>query len=79
MVTVCVRGSAQHAVQAGRGVERAAVVDGVRRSLQTGFVYTSHDLSEDLLDQAYGMLADLVAMDQVAALSNATMILEIAP
>ncbi|HET9600882.1 MAG TPA: 2-oxoglutarate and iron-dependent oxygenase domain-containing protein [Acidimicrobiales bacterium] len=38
--------------------ERQAVVDGVRRSLQTGFVYTSHDLPEDLLDQAYDMLAD---------------------
>ncbi|MFV0259908.1 MAG: isopenicillin N synthase family dioxygenase [Acidimicrobiales bacterium] len=35
---------------------RAAVVDGVMRSLRTGFVYTSHDLSEDLLDTAYGML-----------------------
>ncbi|MFM8381059.1 MAG: isopenicillin N synthase family oxygenase, partial [Actinomycetota bacterium] len=35
---------------------RAAVVDGVRRSLTTGFVYTSSDLSEDLLDTAYGML-----------------------
>ncbi len=29
----------------------AAVVDGVRRSLATGFVYTSHDLPEDLLDE----------------------------
>ncbi len=28
------------------------------RSLQTGFVYTSHDLSDELLDQAYGMLAE---------------------
>ncbi len=37
---------------------RKAVVDGVRRSLQTGFVYTSHDLSETLLDDAYGMLRD---------------------
>ncbi len=32
------------------------MVDGVRRSLATGFVYTSHDLSEDLLDSAYGLL-----------------------
>jgi len=38
------------------GAERRAVVDGVRRSLATGFVYTSHDLSDDLLDSAYGML-----------------------
>ncbi len=38
------------------GSQRRAVVDGVRRSLQTGFVYTSHDLSEDLLDTTYAML-----------------------
>ena len=42
----------------GDAPARRAVVDGVRRSLQTGFVYTSHDLSEDLLDQAYDMLAE---------------------
>ena len=40
------------------GAARRAVVDGVRRSLETGFVYTSHDLSESLLDDAYGMLAE---------------------
>ena len=40
------------------GERRRAVVDGVRASLSTGFVYTSHDLSEDLLDTAYGMLAE---------------------
>ena len=37
---------------------RAAVVDGVMQSLRTGFVYTSHDIPEDLLDTAYGMLAE---------------------
>lgn len=36
---------------------RAAVVDGVRRSLATGFVYSRHDLGEALLDEAYGRLA----------------------
>ncbi len=46
------------AFEQGDETARRAVVDGVRRSLQTGFVYTSHDLSEDLLDQAYGMLAE---------------------
>src|SRR6478735_11907588 len=46
------------AFERGAAAERSAVVDGVRRSLATGFVYTSHDLSEDLLDQAYGMLAE---------------------
>ena len=30
----------------------------MRRSLETGFVYTRHDLSEDLLDTAYGMLVE---------------------
>lgn len=41
-----------------RGDQRAreAVVDGVRRSLATGFVTTSHDLPQDLLDEAYGLL-----------------------
>ncbi|MEM9036088.1 MAG: 2-oxoglutarate and iron-dependent oxygenase domain-containing protein [Actinomycetota bacterium] len=45
-----------HAFETGSAAERAAVVDGVRRSLRSGFVYTSHDMSEDLLDTAYGML-----------------------
>ena len=45
------------AFERGSSAQRRAVVDGVMRSLATGFVYTSHDLSEDLLDTAYGMLA----------------------
>jgi isopenicillin N synthase-like dioxygenase len=49
------------AFERGGPAERAAVVDGVRRSLATGFVYTSHDLSRDLLDAAYGMLAEFFA------------------
>jgi isopenicillin N synthase-like dioxygenase len=44
------------AFEQGTAEQRRAVVDGVRRSLATGFVYTSHDLSTDLLDRAYGML-----------------------
>ena len=39
------------------GQARRAVVDGVTRSLATGFVYTQHDVSEDLIDTAYAMLA----------------------
>lgn len=35
---------------------RAAVVDGLMRSLTTGFVYVKHDVSEDLIDEAYGLL-----------------------
>ena len=46
------------AFEQGSATARKAVVEGVRRSLETGFVYTSHDLSEDLLDTAYGMLAE---------------------
>ncbi len=37
----------------GDHVTRKAVVDGVRRSLETGFVYARHDLAESMLDQAY--------------------------
>jgi isopenicillin N synthase-like dioxygenase len=44
------------AFERGSVTERRAVVDGVRRSLETGFVYTRHDLPGDLLDTAYGML-----------------------
>jgi isopenicillin N synthase-like dioxygenase len=46
----------------GGEIARRAVVDGVRRSLVTGFVYTSHDLGESLLDDAYGMLAAFFAL-----------------
>ena len=44
------------------GPARRAVVDGVTRSLETGFVYTRHDLSDDLLDTAYGMLAEFFSL-----------------
>jgi isopenicillin N synthase-like dioxygenase len=43
---------------------RRAVVDGVRRSLATGFVYTSHDLPEDVIDEAYAKLATFFSLDQ---------------
>jgi isopenicillin N synthase-like dioxygenase len=46
------------AFERGSREQRAAVVDGVRRSLATGFVYTSTDLSNDMLDTTYGMLAE---------------------
>ena len=46
------------AFERGTAEQRRAVVDGVRRSLATGFVYTHHDLSSDMLDTAYGMLAE---------------------
>ena len=50
------------AFESGSEATRRAVVDGVRRSLTTGFVYTSSDLSDDLLDEAYGMLAEFFSM-----------------
>lgn len=48
------------------GPARRAVVDGVTRSLATGFVYTRHDVSEDLIDTAYGMLATFFQLDHDA-------------
>lgn len=48
------------------GAARRAVVDGVTRSLATGFVYTQHDVSEDLIDTAYGMLATFFQLEQDA-------------
>jgi isopenicillin N synthase-like dioxygenase len=50
------------AFERGSAAARRAVVDGVRRSLGTGFVYTSHDVPEGLLDEAYGMLAAFFAL-----------------
>lgn len=40
----------------GSPSERRAVVDGVMRSLQTGFVYTRSDMSTSVLDDAYDTL-----------------------
>lgn len=42
--------------ETGDAATRRAVVDGVMRSLKTGFVYVSHDVGETLIDDAYGML-----------------------
>jgi isopenicillin N synthase-like dioxygenase len=50
------------AFERGSAAQRRAVVDGVRRSLETGFVYTRHDVSEDLLDTAYAMLHEFFAL-----------------
>lgn len=51
------------AFELGTAAERAAVVDGTMRSLETGFVYTAHDVSSDLIDDAYGMLAAFFSLD----------------
>src|SRR5918995_3788446 len=50
------------AFERGSAQQRRAVVDGVARSLETGFVYTRHDVSEDLLDTAYGMLREFFTL-----------------
>ena len=44
------------AFERGGRAERAAVVDGVMRSLATGFVYVAHDLGPGLIDEAYERL-----------------------
>ena len=46
------------AFERGSSNTKQAVVDGVMKSLETGFVYTSHDMSQDFLDEVYGMLGD---------------------
>jgi isopenicillin N synthase-like dioxygenase len=50
------------AFEKGDSRARRALVDGVRRSLESGFVYTSHDLPESLLDDAYGLLAEFFSL-----------------
>lgn len=54
------------AFESSTGAARKAVVDGVTRSLATGFVYTQHDVSEDLIDTAYGMLETFFNLEQEA-------------
>jgi len=49
------------AFEHGSDTQRRAVVDGVTRSLGTGFVFTSHDIPANLMDEAYGMLAAFFA------------------
>ncbi len=50
------------AFENGTRAQRAAVVEAVRSSLTTGFVYTSHDLSTTMLDEAYGMLQQFFSL-----------------
>lgn len=44
------------AFERGTKAQRRAVISGLIRSLETGFVYVAHDLPEGLLDDAYGKL-----------------------
>ena len=52
------------AFEQGDDGTRRAVVDGVMRSLATGFVYLRTDLSEAMLDDAYGMLREFFELPQ---------------
>jgi len=51
------------AFESGSRAARAAVVEGVRCSLATGFVYARADLSADLLDAAYGLLGRFFSLE----------------
>lgn len=50
----------------GSAADRRAIVDGVLRSLATGFVYVRHDVPEDLIDTAYGLLGEFFALDPLS-------------
>ncbi len=52
------------AFECGSRAQQAAVVDGVMRSLATGFVLTRSDLPVQLLDEAYGLLAAFFALPE---------------
>jgi isopenicillin N synthase-like dioxygenase len=52
------------AFEKGRDAQQRAVVDGVMRSLGTGFVVTRADLPEALLDEAYELLGTFFALSE---------------
>ena len=52
------------AFEQGTTSQQAAVVDGVMRSLGTGFVVTRCDLPAALLDEAYGLLACFFGLNE---------------
>jgi isopenicillin N synthase-like dioxygenase len=52
------------AYERGGRATRQAVLAGLLQSLETGFVISSHDLPHDLLDTAYGLLADFFHLPQ---------------
>ncbi len=53
------------AFENGTRTERSAVVDGVIRSLATGFVYVEHDLSVAMIDEVYERLRAFFTLPQV--------------
>jgi isopenicillin N synthase-like dioxygenase len=52
------------AFERGDATTRAAVVDGVMKSLTTGFVYVEHDLSVEMIDDVYGRLEAFFTLPQ---------------
>ena len=40
----------------GTQSERTQIVQGMTESLKTGFIYVGHDLSSDVIDEAYALL-----------------------
>ena len=50
------------AFERGNDAERKSVVNGVMRSLETGFVYSAHDISQNFLDDVYGKLDEFFAL-----------------
>lgn len=52
------------AFEAMGAAQRKAAVDGIMRSLKTGFVYVSSSVEESLLDEAYGVLEEFFATDE---------------
>ncbi len=52
------------AFENGSASERRAVVDGVSRSLVTGFVYVEHDMEIDMIDEVYSQLEAFFTLPQ---------------
>ncbi len=50
------------AFEQGGAEQQRAVVDGLIRSLATGFVYVTHDVSSGLVDEAYALLEQFFAL-----------------
>ncbi|MCU1371742.1 MAG: iron/ascorbate oxidoreductase, partial [Ilumatobacteraceae bacterium] len=50
------------AFEQGNAEQQRAVVDGLMRSVATGFVYVTHDVSGDLIDEAYALLEQFFSL-----------------
>ena len=50
------------AFERGDSSKRKSIVEGVMTSLETGFVYSAHDISQNFLDEVYGKLEEFFAL-----------------